>query len=74
MPKIAKPIVGATLTVDQAWEILGKDNITRQAIYLAIERREIPSVRLGRRILIPRHAFYQLFGVENFAADTRPAA
>ena len=47
----------ATLTVGQAHGIIGKRNITRQAIYMALERRELPSIRLGRRILIPRNAF-----------------
>jgi excisionase family DNA binding protein len=49
---------GAMLTVDQAWDRLGgKEVITRQALYLAAARGELPSVRLGRRVLIPRTAF-----------------
>ena len=47
----------ATLTVAQAHQIIGARNITRQALYLAAQRGELPSIRLGRRILIPRHAF-----------------
>ncbi len=51
---------GAMLTVDQAWNRLGgSDVITRQAIYLAIGRGDLPSVRLGRRLLIPREPFEQ---------------
>jgi excisionase family DNA binding protein len=59
MPKSRRPNAktGATLTVNQAWEKIGKNNITRQAVYLAAERGDFPSIRLGRRILIPRHAF-----------------
>jgi excisionase family DNA binding protein len=47
----------ATLTIAQAHVIIGVENITRQALYLAAQRGELPSIRLGRRILIPRHAF-----------------
>ena len=48
---------GATLTVDEAHRIIGKDKISRGGFYAAINRREIPHLRLGHRILIPRHAF-----------------
>ena len=48
---------GATLTIDQAHRLIGRENITRQALYLAAERGEFPSIRLGRRILVPRNAF-----------------
>jgi hypothetical protein len=50
----------SALTVNQAWTMIGRENITRQALYLAIERREIPSFRLGRRILIPKRPFLEL--------------
>ena len=41
------------LTVEQAAEILG---ISRPTAYLAIRTGEIPHIRIGRRILIPRAA------------------
>jgi excisionase family DNA binding protein len=48
----------AMLTADQAHELTGGDSvISRASFYAGIGRREIPSVRVGRRILIPRHAF-----------------
>ena len=47
----------ATLTVDEAHRIIGKDKISRGGFYAAINRKEIPHLRLGYRILIPRHAF-----------------
>jgi excisionase family DNA binding protein len=47
----------ATLTVDEAHAILGKNKISRGGFYAAINRHEVPHVRLGHRILIPRHAF-----------------
>jgi excisionase family DNA binding protein len=49
----------AVLTVDEAHELLGVRKISRGALYAAINRREVPHVRLGHRILIPRHAFEQ---------------
>ncbi len=39
------------LTVDEAAKFL---TLSRQATYEAVRRREIPSVRIGRRILVPR--------------------
>jgi excisionase family DNA binding protein len=47
----------ATYTVNQAWDRIGRENITRQAIYLALKRGDIKSIQLGRRILIPRQKF-----------------
>lgn len=47
----------AFLKADEAHAIIGKDKISRRSFYNALEREDIPSVRIGRRILIPRHAF-----------------
>lgn len=47
----------AFLTADEGHAVIGKDKISRRAFYNALERKQIPSVRIGRRILIPRHAF-----------------
>ena len=47
----------AAMKPDEAHAIIGKDKISRRAFYNALNRREIPCLRLGRRILIPRHAF-----------------
>jgi excisionase family DNA binding protein len=59
MPEDEKPKKrGALITVLQAWDRMGgKEVITRQSIYLAVQRGELPSVRLGRRVLIPEPAF-----------------
>lgn len=48
---------GAMMKPDQAWDLIGKDQISRRSLYNAIQRGEVPHQRLGRRILIPRHAF-----------------
>lgn len=49
--------LSATLTVNDVHNEIGRDNISRAALYLAISRGDMPSVRLGKRILIPRDAF-----------------
>jgi excisionase family DNA binding protein len=48
---------GTMLKPDEAHAMIGRDQISRRAFYNALNRGEIPSRRLGRRILIPRHAF-----------------
>jgi excisionase family DNA binding protein len=47
----------ATWTVDQAHAVIGKEKISRGGFYNAIKRGEVPHLRLGHRILIPRNAF-----------------
>jgi excisionase family DNA binding protein len=48
---------GLVLTVEEVAEIL---RIGRSTAYDAINRGEIPSVRVGRRLLVPRHALDKL--------------
>jgi excisionase family DNA binding protein len=48
--------VDATLTVEEAHRFIGEKKISRGSLYAAINRGEVPHVRLGNRILIPRHA------------------
>jgi excisionase family DNA binding protein len=45
------------LTLDEVAQIL---RIGRVSAYQAIARGEIPSVRVGKRILVPRFAFAQM--------------
>lgn len=42
-----------TLTVEQAGQRLG---ISRHSAYEAVKRGDIPTIRIGRRILVPRLA------------------
>jgi excisionase family DNA binding protein len=51
-----------TLTVRQAAELLG---ISRAFAYELVARHELPSVRLGRRVVIPRKALEQLLEKES---------
>lgn len=49
----------ATLSVEQAAKVLG---ISTNGCYAAIHADEVPSIRLGRRLLVPRHGLEQLLG------------
>ena len=42
------------------------------SVYQAIEKGEIPCIRIGRRVLIPRHALERL--LENLRPVPKPAA
>jgi excisionase family DNA binding protein len=50
-----------TLTVEETAEALG---IGRTSAYEAIRRGEIPSLRFGRRVVVPRAALLRLLGEE----------
>lgn len=49
----------AVFTVCEVAKIL---RIGKLSVYQAITRGEIPCIRIGRRILIPRYALEQLLG------------
>lgn len=55
----------ATLTVAEAIAATG---LSRNTFYDGVRRREIPSIRVGRRILIPRVAFERWLEGEHDAA------
>jgi excisionase family DNA binding protein len=52
----------ATITVDQAAEVLG---LSRDSVYEGVKREQIPSLRIGRRILIPVAKFLEWLGAKN---------
>lgn len=54
----------ATLSVEQAAEVLG---ISRRSAYRAVERGDLPTLRLGRRLLVPTARLLALLGVEQQA-------
>ena len=47
----------AMLKPDEAHRLMGTTAISRASFYAGLRRGEIPNRRVGRRILIPRHAF-----------------
>lgn len=48
-----------TLTVEEAAELLG---VSRGTAYEAARRGELPVVRIGRRLLVPRARLAELLG------------
>ena len=62
------PAERLTLTVDEAAETLG---ISRAFAYEAVRRGEIPSIRIGRRVLVPKAALRRMLGVDE--DETRPS-
>lgn len=58
-----------TMSVEEAAVILG---ISRNSAYEAVRRSEIPSLRLGRRILIPRSLFFRWLDGTDGRAESWP--
>jgi len=54
-----KPVQRLTLTVEEAAMALG---ISRAFAYECVARGDIPCIRIGRRILIPKVALEKLLG------------
>ena len=55
-----------TLTVEEAAALLG---ISRALAYELVGRGELPSLRLGRRLVVPRKALNELLDVASTPAD-----
>ncbi|MDP8932529.1 MAG: helix-turn-helix domain-containing protein [Actinomycetota bacterium] len=58
---------GATMTVEQAGQLLG---ISRRSAYRAAAAGDIPTIRLGRRILVPTARLYRLLSIDPASAVT----
>ncbi len=54
---MSKTVMKLTMTVPQAAKRLG---IGRNAAYQAVRRGEIPAIRIGNRLLVPKRAFDDL--------------
>lgn len=48
-----------TLSVEEAGEVLG---ISRSSAFQAAANGELPVIRIGKRLLVPRHALEQMLG------------
>ena len=57
----------ATLTIPEAAQLLG---VSRSAGYRAATRGEIPTIRIGRRLLVPTARLYAMLG---WPLDDAPA-
>jgi excisionase family DNA binding protein len=55
------PTASAVLTVEEAAALL---RISRQSAYAAVKAGELPTVKIGRRLLVPRHRLEQLLDGE----------
>lgn len=55
-----------TISVEDAARLLG---ISRGSAYQAARRGELPVIRLGRRLLIPRAQLYALVGDPSFSEN-----
>ncbi len=60
-----------TMTVSEAAKALG---IGRGSAYEAVRRGDIPSLRVGRRLVVPRAAFERLLADATPGATSRPPA
>ena len=58
-----------TYTVEEAARLLG---VGRGTAYAAVKAGEIPSVRIGRRVLIPRHSLLALVASDTGGAEAAP--
>ena len=63
----------AALSADAALKLLG-NVISRASFYAAINRGEVPHLRLGKRIIIPRHAFNQWLETASTGKSARAMA
>lgn len=51
----------ATIPVEQAGRILG---LAKSTTYDAVYRGDIPSLRIGRRIMVPVHELLRMLGID----------
>jgi excisionase family DNA binding protein len=61
----AEGFTALTVSVDQAAQLLG---IGRTATYDAIRRRELPAVRIGRRLRVPVRGLLLLLDGKDYRA------
>jgi excisionase family DNA binding protein len=56
-----------TVSVEEAAEILG---ISRALAYSLVARQELPSLKLGRRVVVPRRALDRLLDLDPSASSS----
>jgi excisionase family DNA binding protein len=59
----------ATMTVEEAGRLLG---ISRGSAYRAANCGQIPTIRLGRRLLVPTARIHQILGLADADPGERP--
>ncbi len=59
-----------TLTVEEAGQLLG---VSRSSAYRAAARGELPTLRLGRRLIVPTGRLLAMLGLEQLpSSDDKP--
>ena len=58
---LAAPDLPVTMTVEEAARLLG---ISRGAAYRAAAAGQIPTIRIGRRLLVPTARLLEMLGLE----------
>ena len=66
LTELAATELPPTITIDQAAELVG---ISRGAAYRAAHKGEIPSLRIGRRLLVPSARLLELLGLDATETD-----
>ncbi|WP_371517719.1 helix-turn-helix domain-containing protein [Kitasatospora sp. NBC_01300] len=66
-PALPDPQVQPTMTVPEAGRLLG---LERAASYNAARRGDIPTITVGRRLLVPTAKMRVLLGLDAQVADT----
>lgn len=60
-----------TISVERAGELLG---VSRRAAYRAASRGQIPTLRVGRRLLVPTQRLLDLLGMAAAGDETSPVS
>jgi excisionase family DNA binding protein len=55
-------VLPPTISVEQAGELLG---VSRRAAYRAVHRGDIPSLHVGRRLLVPTAHLLEMLGLDD---------
>lgn len=58
-----------TISVEEAGAILG---VSRRSAYRAAETGELPTLRLGRRLLVPTPRLLAMLGIDTSAQEELP--
>lgn len=57
--EVSRPL---TLTVEEAGRLMG---LSRASAYKAAARKELPTIRLGRRLVVPTGILMRMLGVDS---------
>ena len=66
LPTLPTPEERPTMTVDEACPFYG---LSRGAMFAAVRNGEIPSIRVGRRILLPTAAVRRQLQIDHVGGD-----